>query len=150
MVGGGPRRYRQNISSMILRFLKQLEAQGNKGKSAKIVPVPKTNVTLSQVAGMREEKGEIEEFVEFLKYPTKFENLGAKMPKGVLLSGPPGTGKTMLAKAVANDCNVNFYYKAASEFVKSTVGTGAKDVRDIFIEARVSKNKNRNRIFPKR
>jgi ATP-dependent metalloprotease FtsH len=135
MVGGGPRRYSKNTSNTILKFLKQLEAEGAK-KSTKIVPVPKTNVTLSQVAGMKEEKREIEEFVEFLKYPDKFEDLGAKMPKGVLLSGPPGTGKTMLAKAVANDCNVNFYYKGASEFVKSTVGTGAKDVRAIFEEAR--------------
>jgi len=135
---GGPKNMRKMMSDMIMMMRKQFKTMemAQKGKGNKIVPVAKTNVSLKEVAGMNEEKKEIEEFVEFLKNPKKFTRLGAKMPKGVLLSGPPGTGKTMLAKAVANDCNVPFFYKASSEFVKSVVGTGAKDVRELFEQAR--------------
>lgn len=138
MYQGGPKRMSSNFSNMIRQVMKQSESMDrmSKGGGVKITPVPRTNVSLKDVAGMKEEKREIEEFVEFLKNPKKFQRLGAKMPKGVLLTGPPGTGKTMLAKAVANDCGVPFYYKGSSEFVKAVVGTGAKDVRDIFAEAR--------------
>jgi len=138
MGNGGFKNFSKSMSSMFKQMSKQMDQMNkmqNRGKSL-VKPVPKTNVTLKQVAGMKEEKQEIEEFVEFLKNPKKFQRLGAKMPKGVLLSGPPGTGKTMLAKAVANDCDVPFFYKASSEFVKSVVGTGAKDMRDLFAQAR--------------
>jgi len=133
---GVPKKMINSFKGQFSMIAQQMKAQSQAGKGVKIAPVPKTNVTLKDVAGMQEEKREIEEFVEFLKNPRKFQRLGAKMPSGVLLSGPPGTGKTMLAKAVANDCDVPFFYKASSEFVKSVVGTGAKDVRDLFATAR--------------
>ncbi len=84
------------------------------------------------VAGLKEVKEEIEEVVEFLKDPKKFQRLGARIPKGVLLVGPPGTGKTMLAKAVANEAGVPFFYVSGSEFVELFVGVGANRVRDTF------------------
>ena len=84
------------------------------------------------VAGLKEVKEEIEEVVEFLKDPKKFQRLGARIPKGVLLVGPPGTGKTMLAKAVANEASVPFFYVSGSEFVEMFVGVGANRVRDTF------------------
>ncbi|TSC91310.1 MAG: cell division protease FtsH [Parcubacteria group bacterium Gr01-1014_2] len=89
-------------------------------------------IYFKDVAGLKEVKEEIQEVVEFLKDPKKFQGLGAKIPKGVLLVGPPGTGKTMLAKAVANEARVPFYYVSGSEFVELFVGVGANRVRDTF------------------
>ncbi len=93
-------------------------------------------IYFKDVAGLKEVKEEIEEIVEFLKEPKKFQRLGAKIPKGVLLLGPPGTGKTMLAKAVANEAGVPFFYVSGSEFVELFVGVGANRVRDTFETAK--------------
>ncbi len=88
------------------------------------------------VAGLKEEKEEVEELIDFLKSPKKFQKLGARIPKGVLLVGPPGTGKTLLAKAIAGEANVPFYYISGSDFVELFVGVGASRVRDMFKEAK--------------
>ena len=90
----------------------------------------------TDVAGLKEEKQEVEELIDFLKNPKKFQKLGARIPKGVLLVGPPGTGKTLLAKAVAGEANVPFYYISGSDFVELFVGVGASRVRDMFKEAK--------------
>ncbi len=90
----------------------------------------------SDVAGLKEEKEEVRELIDFLKNPKKFQKLGARIPKGVLLVGPPGTGKTLLAKAVAGEANVPFYYISGSDFVELFVGVGASRVRDMFKEAK--------------
>ncbi|KAG5180962.1 P-loop containing nucleoside triphosphate hydrolase protein [Tribonema minus] len=96
------------------------------------------NITFKDVAGVDEAKKEIMEFVEFLKNPKRFTDLGAKIPKGALLSGPPGTGKTLLAKATAGEANVPFFSISGSEFIEMFVGVGASRVRDLFKEARAS------------
>lgn len=93
-------------------------------------------VKFSDVAGLKEEKEEVSELIDFLKNPKKFQKLGARIPKGVLLVGPPGTGKTLLAKAVAGEANVPFYYISGSDFVELFVGVGASRVRDMFKEAK--------------
>ena len=95
-------------------------------------------VTFKDVAGAEEAKEELEEIKEFLKSPEKFNNLGAKIPKGVLLVGPPGTGKTLLARAVAGESNVPFYSISGSDFVEMFVGVGASRVRDLFKKAKES------------
>lgn len=92
----------------------------------------------SDVAGLKEEKEEVQELIDFLKNPKKFQKLGARIPKGVLLVGPPGTGKTLLAKAVAGEANVPFYYISGSDFVELFVGVGASRVRDMFKQAKQS------------
>ena len=108
----------------------------NFGKSkAKMSVDGESNVTFDNVAGCDEEKGELEELVEFLKAPKKFTELGARIPKGVLLVGPPGTGKTLLAKAVAGEAGVPFFSISGSDFVEMFVGVGASRVRDLFKEA---------------
>lgn len=89
------------------------------------------NVTFENVAGLREEKEELEEIVDFLKEPRKYTRLGARIPKGVLLVGPPGTGKTLLAKAVAGEAGVPFFSISGSDFVEMFVGVGASRVRDL-------------------
>ena len=94
--------------------------------------------TFNDVAGLTEEKEEVEELIDFLKSPKKFQQLGARIPKGVLLVGPPGTGKTLLAKAVAGEANVPFFYISGSDFVELFVGVGASRVRDMFKEAKRS------------
>ena len=93
-------------------------------------------ITLKDVAGLKEEKEELEEIVEFLKNPGKFTKVGARVPKGVLLEGPPGTGKTMLAKAIAGEANVPFFSISGSDFVEMFVGVGASRVRDLFENAK--------------
>lgn len=95
-------------------------------------------VRFSDVAGLKEEKEEVQELIDFLKNPKKFQKLGARIPKGVLLVGPPGTGKTLLAKAVAGEANVPFYYISGSDFVELFVGVGASRVRDMFKQAKQS------------
>ncbi len=95
-------------------------------------------VRFTDVAGLKEEKEEVKELIDFLKNPKKFQKLGARIPKGVLLVGPPGTGKTLLAKAVAGEANVPFYYISGSDFVELYVGVGASRVRDMFKQAKQS------------
>ena len=109
----------------------------NFGKSkAKMSVDGESNVTFDNMAGCDEEKGELEELVEFLKAPKKFTELGARIPKGVLLVGPPGTGKTLLAKAVAGEAGVPFFSISGSDFVEMFVGVGASRVRDLFEQAK--------------
>ncbi|MDD2405788.1 MAG: ATP-dependent zinc metalloprotease FtsH [Sphaerochaetaceae bacterium] len=93
-------------------------------------------ITFSDVAGQKEAKYELQEVVEFLKHPAKFQEIGAKIPKGVLLVGPPGTGKTLLAKAVAGEAGVAFFHMSGSDFVEMFVGVGASRVRDLFEQGR--------------
>ena len=90
------------------------------------------SVKFKDVAGLDEAKAEVREFVDFLKNPRKYKDLGAKIPRGALLSGPPGTGKTMLAKACAGEAAVPFFYISGSDFVEMFVGVGAARVRDLF------------------
>ena len=109
----------------------------NFGKSrAKLVDPTAKGITFKQVAGLMEEKEELEEIVDFLKNPVKYRELGARIPKGVLLVGPPGTGKTLIAKAVAGEAGVPFFSISGSDFVEMFVGVGASRVRDLFEEAK--------------
>ena len=109
----------------------------NFGKSrAKLSTDSDKKVTFANVAGLREEKEELEEIVDFLRSPKKYTNLGARIPKGVLLVGPPGTGKTLLAKAVAGEAGVPFFSISGSDFVEMFVGVGASRVRDLFEDAK--------------
>ena len=118
-------------------------AQGGGGKMmnfgknrAKLTTQEENHIKFSDVAGLKEEKEEIAEIVDFLRDPGKYTRLGARIPKGVLLVGPPGTGKTMLAKAVAGESNVPFFSMSGSEFVEMFVGMGASKVRDLFRQAK--------------
>ncbi len=118
---------------------KQLAGSKNSldfGKSRARLSSDNNKVTFKDVAGLKEEKEEVKELIDFLKNPKKFQNLGAKIPKGVLLFGPPGTGKTLLAKAVAGEADVPFYFISGSDFVELFVGVGASRVRDMFQQAK--------------
>ena len=106
------------------------------GKSRAKLNEEGKKVTFKEVAGLTEEKEEVQELIDFLKNPKKFQRLGARIPKGVLLVGPPGTGKTLLARAVAGEANVPFYYISGSDFVELFVGVGASRVRDMFKQAK--------------
>ncbi len=106
------------------------------GKSRARLSSDDNQVTFKDVAGLKEEKEEVKELIDFLKDPKKFQKLGARIPKGVLLMGPPGTGKTLLAKAVAGEANVPFYFISGSDFVELFVGVGASRVRDMFQQAK--------------
>ncbi len=130
------------VISLILFFmLRSAQGQGNQalsfGKSrARLYGNEKDKVTFANIAGSDEAKQDLQEVVEFLKYPKKFEAVGARIPKGVLLVGPPGTGKTMLARAVAGEANAPFFSISGSEFVEMFVGVGASRVRDLFAKAK--------------
>lgn len=122
-------------------IITQTQGGGSKvmsfGKSrAKLMGGDKVKVTFNDVAGADEAKEELQEVVEFLKHPKKFNDLGARIPKGVLLFGPPGTGKTLLAKAVAGEAGVAFFSISGSDFVEMFVGVGASRVRDLFAQAK--------------
>ncbi len=129
------------IGLLLFFMLRSAQGQGNQalsfGKSrARLYGNEKDKVAFKNVAGADEAKQDLQEVVEFLKYPKKFESVGAKIPKGVLLVGPPGTGKTMLARAVAGEANVPFFSISGSEFVEMFVGVGASRVRDLFAKAK--------------
>lgn len=129
------------IVGLFYFMMRQAQGSSNQamtfGKSrARLFGPDKQNVTFENVAGSDEAKVELQEIVEFLKYPGKFEALGARIPKGVLLFGPPGTGKTLLARAVAGEAGVPFFSISGSEFVEMFVGVGASRVRDLFAKAK--------------
>ncbi len=122
-------------------FMRQMQAGGNKamsfGKSkARLITEKQVRVTFSDVAGVDEAKEEVEEIIEFLKDPKKFTSLGGRIPKGVLLVGAPGTGKTLLARAIAGEAGVPFFSISGSDFVEMFVGVGASRVRDLFDQAK--------------
>lgn len=108
------------------------------GRSKARLSTDQNKVTFNDVAGLKEEKEEVRELIDFLKNPKRFQKLGARIPKGVLLVGPPGTGKTLLAKAVAGEANVPFYFISGSDFVELFVGVGASRVRDMFKQAKAN------------
>lgn len=129
------------IGALLYFMLRSAQGQGNQalsfGKSrARLYGNEKDKMTFASIAGSHEAKQDLEEVVEFLKFPKKFASLGARIPKGVLLIGPPGTGKTMLARAVAGEANVPFFSISGSEFVEMFVGVGASRVRDLFAKAK--------------
>jgi len=124
-------------------MLRQMQGANNRAMSfgmsgAKEIKDSKQKVTFQDVAGSKEAKVELEEVVEFLKNPKKFSDLGAKLPKGVLMMGRPGTGKTLMARAVAGEAGVPFFHMSGSEFVEMFVGVGASRVRDLFTRAKKS------------
>src|SRR4051812_36342377 len=105
-------------------------------KPVAISPGSASSVTWADVAGLDEAKEELQEIVDFLRDPARFEKLGARVPKGILFHGPPGTGKTLAAKAVANESGARFYAQSASAFVEMFAGLGAARIRKLFEEAR--------------
>jgi cell division protease FtsH len=131
------------IAALLFFFLKRATSGANQamtfGKSnIKLFTNLKEKVSFKDVAGLKETKGELEEVVDFLKNPKKYQELGAKIPRGVLLMGPPGTGKTLLARAVAGEAGVPFFHISASEFVEMFVGVGASRTRDAFRTAKAA------------
>ncbi len=122
-------------------FMRQVQMGGGKalsfGKSkAKILTKDHHRVTFENVAGIEEAKGELEEIIAFLRDPKKFTKLGGRIPKGVLLIGAPGTGKTLLARAIAGEADVPFFTISGSDFVEMFVGVGASRVRDLFLQGK--------------
>ena len=129
------------IAAFFMFMMRQAQGQNNQamgfGKSkAKLYGIDKEKVVFNDIAGNDSAKQDLQEVVDFLKHPKKYEQLGAKIPKGVLLVGNPGTGKTMLARAVAGEANVPFFSISGSEFVEMFVGVGASRVRDLFAKAK--------------
>lgn len=129
---------------VLIIFMMNMRAGAGGGTNSKMMNFGKSrarvthnsNVTFKNVAGLQEEKEDLEEMVDFLRNPQKYTNLGARIPKGVILVGPPGTGKTLLAKAVAGEAGVPFFSISGSDFVEMFVGVGASRVRDLFEEAK--------------
>ena len=129
------------IIIVLIILFKAAQGQGSQALSfgrsrARLYGNEKKSITFKDIAGNENAKEDLEEVVDFLKHPTKFKTLGAKIPKGVLLVGPPGTGKTMIARAVAGEAKVPFYSLSGSEFVEMFVGVGASRVRDLFTKAK--------------
>jgi cell division protease FtsH len=131
------------IAGFIWLLMRQVQGSNNRAmsfgqSSAKVLEQTdaKRRILFSDVAGVKEAKEELKEVVEFLRFPQKFFQLGARIPKGVLLLGPPGVGKTMIARAVAGEANVPFFHMSGSEFVEMFVGVGASRVRDLFKKAK--------------
>ena len=129
------------LAGLLIWMLRSAQGQGNQamsfGKSrARLYGNEKNKVVFKDIAGSEEAKQDLSEIVEFLKYPKKFEGVGARIPRGVLLVGPPGTGKTMLARAVAGEADAPFFSISGSEFVEMFVGVGASRVRDLFAKAK--------------
>jgi cell division protease FtsH len=128
---------------IVILFLRQAQSGGSQALSfgrsrAKLLNENRPKVTFADVAGVEEAKEELGEVVEFLKFPKKFQALGARIPKGVLLLGPPGSGKTLLARAIAGEAGVPFFSISGSDFVEMFVGVGASRVRDLFEQAKKS------------
>jgi cell division protease FtsH len=131
------------IAIIWIFFMRQMQSGGNKalsfGKSkARLVSEKAVKITFADVAGVEEAKGEVQEIIDFLKDPQKFQKLGGKIPKGVLLVGAPGAGKTLLARAIAGEAGVPFFSISGSDFVEMFVGVGASRVRDLFEQAKKS------------
>jgi cell division protease FtsH len=131
------------IALVLVFILRQAQSGGSQALSfgrsrAKLLSENRPKVTFADVAGIEEAKEELGEVVEFLKYPKKFQALGARIPKGVLLLGPPGSGKTLLARAIAGEAGVPFFSISGSDFVEMFVGVGASRVRDLFEQAKKS------------
>ncbi|MEX2599339.1 MAG: ATP-dependent metallopeptidase FtsH/Yme1/Tma family protein, partial [Dehalococcoidia bacterium] len=129
------------FGGVLLFMMRQAQGSNNQamgfGRSkAKMFTGNRPSVTFADVAGVEESKTELQEVVEFLKYPEKFLSLGAHIPKGVLMVGPPGTGKTLLSRACAGEAGVPFFSISGSEFVEMFVGVGASRVRDLFDQAK--------------
>jgi len=129
------------LGLIFLWMMRSAQGQGNQAMSfgrskARLYGNEKEKVTFGEIAGSAEAKEDLEEVVDFLKHPKKYESVGARIPKGILLVGPPGTGKTMLARAVAGEANVPFFSISGSEFVEMFVGVGASRVRDLFGKAK--------------
>ncbi|TAN41425.1 MAG: ATP-dependent metallopeptidase FtsH/Yme1/Tma family protein [Nitrospirae bacterium] len=129
------------IAVIWIFFMRQMQAGGNKalsfGKSkAKLISDKAVKITFADVAGVEEAKAEVQEIIDFLRDPQKFQKLGGKIPKGILLVGSPGTGKTLLAKAIAGEAAVPFFSISGSDFVEMFVGVGASRVRDLFEQAK--------------
>jgi cell division protease FtsH len=131
------------MALLLIFILRQAQTGGSQALSfgrsrAKLLSENRPKVTFNDVAGIEEAKQELQEVVEFLKYPKKFQALGARIPKGVLLLGPPGSGKTLLARAIAGEAGVPFFSISGSDFVEMFVGVGASRVRDLFDQAKKS------------
>jgi cell division protease FtsH len=129
------------LAAIWIFFMRQMQTGGNKALSfgkakARLASEKSVKVTFSDVAGIEEAKAEVQEIIDFLKAPQKFQKLGGKIPKGVLLVGAPGTGKTLLARAIAGEAGVPFFSMSGSDFVELFVGVGASRVRDLFDQAK--------------